>query len=112
VFFGTSAGLISYMSDATDPESSLNASNLKVYPNPVRPDFNGNVKVSGFTYDCEVKVTTVGGQLIYKGTSVGGTFSWNCRTSAGKRVSSGVYYIIGYDESGKKAATTKVLVMK
>ncbi len=112
VFFGTAAGLISYMSDATDPESSLNASNLKVYPNPVRPDFNGNVKVSGFTYDCEVKVTTVGGQLIYKGTSVGGTFSWNCRTSAGKRVSSGVYYIIGYDESGKKAATTKVLVMK
>ena len=112
VFFGTEAGLISYHADATDPELTLNHNNLKVYPNPVRPDYIGNITVTGFTYDCEVKVTTVGGQLIYKGTSVGGTFTWNGRTNAGKRVSSGMYYIIGYDEKGNKAATTKVLVMK
>ena len=112
VFFGTEAGLISYKSDATNPEPTLNAHNLKAYPNPVRPEYNGNVTVTGFTYDCEVKVVTVGGQLVYKGTSVGGTFTWNCRTNTGKRAASGVYYIIGYDDSGNKAATTKVLVMK
>lgn len=112
VFFGTDAGLISYHADATDPAPSLKENNLKAYPNPVRPGYKGNVTVTGFTYDCEVKVITVGGQLVYRGTSVGGTFTWNGRTNSGKHVSSGIYYIIGYDKNGNEAATTKVLMMK
>lgn len=112
VMFGTDEGLVSYLADATDPKEPLSKSNLIAYPNPVRPEYEGNVTVKGFSFNSDVKVTTVGGQVIYKGTSVGGTFTWNCRTSAGKRVSTGVYYIIGSDENGKKGATAKVLVVK
>lgn len=112
VFFGTDAGLISYRSDATEPAETLQSSNLKVYPNPVRPGFEGNVTVTGFSYNSDVKVVTTAGQLVYQGASVGGTFTWNCRNKVGKRVGSGVYYIIGADEQGKKGATAKVLIIK
>ena len=111
VMIGTDAGLVSYHSDATAPEETLSSDNLKVYPNPVRPGFQGNVTVTGFSYNSDVKVTTVGGQLVYKGTSVGGTFTWNRRTNTGKQVSPGIYYIIGSDESGKKGASIKLLIM-
>lgn len=111
VMFGTDAGLVSYRSDATTPEETINSNSLKAYPNPVRPEYQGNVTVTGFSYNSDVKVTSVGGQLVYKGTSVGGTFTWNGRTNTGKRVSPGVYYIIGSDENRKKGASIKVLVM-
>ena len=112
VMFGTDAGLISYRSDATKAAETLESNNLKVYPNPVRPGFEGNVTVTGFSFDSDVKVTSTNGQLIYKGSSVGGTFTWNCCNKLGKRVASGVYYIIGSDSNGKNGAVAKVLVIK
>ncbi len=112
VLFGTDAGLIGYYADATEPEETLSDNRLKVYPNPVRPGFQGNITATGFTYNSDVKVTTAGGQLVYKGTSVGGTFTWNGRTNSGKNVAPGVYYIIGSDENGKKGASIKVLIMR
>lgn len=109
---GTDAGLIGYRSDATDAQPELKKSNIKVYPNPVRPEFNGNVRIDGLALNSDVKITTVSGQLVAQGNSVGGTFVWNLKDKRGNRVSTGVYYVIAADESGKKGAVAKFVVIK
>lgn len=111
VMLGTDAGLVSYRSDATEPRESLEKSNVKVYPNPVRPDFRGNLRVDGLSYNSDVKITTVSGQLVAQGNSEGGTFTWDLRNLRGHRVPTGVYYVIASDEEGKKGAVAKFVVI-
>jgi hypothetical protein len=59
-----------------------------------------------------VKITTVSGQVVAQGRSVGGTFTWNLRDKSGRHVSTGVYYVVAADEAGKKGAVAKFLVVK
>lgn len=112
VMFGTDTGLIGYRSDATEAAESLDKNNVKVFPNPVRPDFEGNLRVDGLSFNSDVKITTVTGQLVAQGSSQGGTFTWNLLDKRGNRVSTGVYYVIAADENGKKGAVAKFVVIK
>lgn len=108
VMIGTLSGLVSYMSDANTPATELDKSNVRVYPNPVKPDYNGVITVEGLTFNAEVKITTVTGQLVYSGHANGGLFTWDGRNQSGKRVSSGVYNIISTNAEGKKAIVNRV----
>lgn len=108
VMIGTFLGLVSYMSDANTPAAELDKSNVRVYPNPVKPDYNGVIAVDGLTFNAEVKITTVTGQLVYSGHANGGLFTWDGRNQSGKRVSSGVYNIISTNAEGKKAIVNRV----
>ena len=112
VFFGTSNGLASYVGNATDPEEEFNKDLVKVYPNPVRPEYEGNIIVKGLMLNSNVKIVNAAGRLVYEGTSVGGEFTWNGRLSNGKKVSSGVYYVLCTDEEGEKGVATKFLVVR
>lgn len=112
VFIATEQGLCSYQGDATDPESSLKSSNLKVWPNPVNPDYQGDVHISGLMRDTDVKIVSAAGRLVYQGKSVGGEFSWNCCYTAGHKVSTGIYYALCTDEEGKEGACAKILIVK
>lgn len=111
VMFATDLGLCSYAGDATEAAPSLSKGNVRVYPNPVRPDYHGSVTVSGLTAGADIVVTTTGGQAVAQGTSLGGTFTWNCRTSSGRRVASGVYYIMVSTADAKKGVVAKVTVI-
>lgn len=108
VMIGTEKGLMSYMSDANTPEEELKKDNVTAYPNPVSPDYNGTIAVSGLTANTEVKITTVTGQLVYSGYSKGGLFTWNGRNKSGKRVSSGIYNVIATNSEGKKTIVTRI----
>ena len=112
VFIGTSAGLVSYMSDATEPSAVLEESALHAFPNPVREDYTGEICVTGFTQDCNVKITNSAGTLIYETTSVGGQVTWNGCNMRGERVGAGVYYVLAYDENGNEGAATKILIIR
>lgn len=111
VFFGTDNGLVSYASDATEPEEELEDDNIYAYPNPVKPDYDGPVSIVGLTRDSEVKITSNTGQLIYSGISNGGMFTWNVRTPQGKRVSSGIYNVIASTADGEEAVVTRIAVI-
>jgi len=111
VFFATSAGLISYMGDATEPESSLSESNVKVYPNPVRPEYAGNVVITGLMRDTNVKIVNAAGRLVHEGTSVGGEYTWDRTMQNGKKCATGIYYILAADSDGKKGVAAKMLVV-
>ncbi len=109
LFIITDKGLISYRSDASfeDPEYS----NVKVFPNPAKPDFSGPITIQGIKYDSDIHVTDVAGNLVYKTTSNGGTATWNGKTLEGERVKAGVYLFWTAPNEGKGRKVGKVLVV-
>ncbi len=112
VMIGTDVGLVSYVADAIDPEPGLDDENIYAYPNPVEPDYQGPIAVRGLTADCEVKIASVTGQLIYAGRSTGGLFTWNGCDRRGRRVASGVYNVITSTADGKEAVVTRIVVIR
>jgi streptogramin lyase len=103
VFFATSKGLVSYKGTATAANDNLN--NVYIYPNPVRPDFDGTVKISGLMDDATVKITDIEGNLVFESIAQGGTLDWDTTAFGKYRVASGVYMVF---ISSKDAAQTKV----
>lgn len=112
VFIGTSKGLVSYTSDATAPSPNLEEKNIHAYPNPVKPGYSGNISITGLTHDCNVKIVDTAGYLVNEGVSNGGMYSWNQRNNKGEKVSSGVYYVLTYDENGNEGVATKILITR
>ena len=112
VFIATSKGLCSYMGDATDPAMEMKSDNLKVFPNPVRPEYQGNVHITGLMFNSIVKIVSASGKLVAEGVSAGGEFSWNCCYQTGRRVASGIYYALCTDEEGNEGACAKILIIK
>lgn len=112
VFIATAKGLVSYMGDATDPVVEFDEDIVKAYPNPVRPEYQGKVSITGLMYNSNVKIVNAAGRLVNEGTSVGGEYTWDCTTTSGKRVGSGIYYVLATDEEGEKGVATKILIVK
>lgn len=112
VFFGTDAGLVSYLGTATDPAGSLSDDNIMVYPNPVRPEYTGRIYITGLMRDTDVKIVSASGYLVNSGTSVGGEYTWDGKDKGGKRVASGVYYVLAADAEGNSGAVAKILVIR
>lgn len=112
LFVGTDKGLMSYMSDATRAEQTYDETKVYAYPNPMTADYDGPVTVVGLKANSQVKITNTAGHLVAEGTSLGGSFTWNGRTSHGQRVSTGVYYVLGCDDEGTEGIVTKILVVK
>ena len=112
VFIATNKGLCSFQGDATDPAASMDSDNLKVFPNPVRPEYQGDVHITGLMYNSNVKIVSASGKLVTEGTSVGGEFSWDCCYKTGKKVASGIYYALCTDEEGNDGAVAKILIIK
>jgi ligand-binding sensor domain-containing protein len=89
LFIVTDKGLVSYRADASYQDEEY--SDVQVFPNPVRPEFQGPITIQGIRYDSDVKVTDVAGNLVYQTKSNGGTATWNGKNLQGEPVKSGVY---------------------
>ncbi len=112
VYIGTNQGLVAYQSDATEAQSSFKENNVRAYPNPVHPDYQGYIRIDGLMMNSQVKITDSYGSLVNEGTSVGGSYSWNGRNAQGHRVASGVYHVMATDEEGQTGIVTKIVVVK
>lgn len=106
VFFGTDKGIVSYRGTAT--EGNLNMDQALVFPNPVRPDYNGMIGIKGLTENADFKITDITGNLVYAGTAFGGQAIWDGKNKAGKRASTGVYLVFCSDAAGKEKVVAKV----
>ena len=111
VFFLSENGLCSYQSNAVEPSEEMTKDNIHVYPNPVTPDYTGQVTITGLTYDADVKITTSNGVVVAEGRSNGGMFNWDCRNKQGNRVASGIYMVITATSDGKKGTVAKIAVI-
>ncbi len=111
VYIGTTNGLCSYMSDATQPVEKMTKETTYAYPNPVRPDYKGDITIVGLSYQADVKIVTAAGALVAEGTSNGGTFVWDGNDLSGKRVASGVYFVCVATAEGDSGVVCKVAVI-
>ncbi|WP_418264323.1 T9SS type A sorting domain-containing protein [Flavobacterium faecale] len=110
VFIATTKGMVSFSGTATKASSDLN--NAYVYPNPVRPGYQGTVKVSGLIDQANVKITDVEGNLVFETTSEGGTIEWDTTAFGKYKVASGVYMIFIAGEDGVETKVKKVMIIR
>lgn len=92
VWMGTQRGIISYQADAVEG-GTTHAAELEVYPNPVRPEYEGPITIRGLPRDAEVKITDVNGRLVFETIAQGGQAIWDGRDYNGRKVATGVYLI-------------------
>ncbi|WP_460964749.1 type IX secretion system anionic LPS delivery protein PorZ [Spirosoma litoris] len=107
---GSSNGLVSYQGPATEPAEAL--AELTIFPNPVRPDFNGTVGINGLTENATVKILDAGGQLVYETKSQGGTAIWNLRDYRGRSAQTGIYLIVVVTADGSEGLRGKLAVVR
>lgn len=110
VFFATTKGMVSFKGTATDANANLN--NVFVFPNPVRPEYYGTVKVSGLLDQAHVKITDIEGNLVYETISEGGTIEWDTMAFGKYKVASGVYMIFISAEDGSQTKVKKVMIIR
>jgi ligand-binding sensor domain-containing protein len=110
IFFATPEGLISFRTNASTPARPLN--DVRVFPNPVTPDFRGTVGITGIAADANVKITDVAGNLIFQTNANGSTASWNLLDNRGERVTSGVYLVFTAKEDGTEALVGKIAIVR
>lgn len=106
LFIATSNGLFSYMTNSTEPSDDY--SSVYAYPNPVTPDFDGEIAVKGLVGNSLVRISDVEGKVVYEDYSNGGTFTWNGKNLNNKRVATGIYYIFAAQEDGSMKMVTKI----
>jgi ligand-binding sensor domain-containing protein len=110
VFIATAKGLISFKGTATVGNEDL--SNVYVYPNPVRPEYEGTVKVAGLLNKATIKITDIEGNLVYETTSEGGTIEWDTTAFGKYKVASGVYMIFISAQDGIETKVKKVMIIR
>ena len=110
VYFATEKGLIALKGTATGPEESLNK--VIAFPNPVRPNYDGNVTIRGLTANANVKITDIEGNLVFEQISQGGSLQWDTTAFGRHKVASGVYLILVTDEEGSETTVFKLLVVR
>lgn len=109
VFFGTDKGIISLRAKATLPDEDFN--NVYVFPNPVRPEYEGIITITGLIENTIVKITDISGNLVYQTKSLGGQATWDGKGHNGRKVATGVYLVFCSNEDGSKTFVTKMLVV-
>ena len=112
VYIRTPKGMVSYRGTATEGSLKQDESVVKVFPNPVRPDFDGQIGIEGLVENAFVKITDVVGNLVYETRANGGTAIWNGKTLTGQRVETGIYLIFSGNKKGEETLVSRLAVVK
>lgn len=110
VYFGTTAGIISYRGTAT--EGAKNYEDYLVFPNPVRENYTGPITVKGLMENSFCKIVDNGGLLVWQGYSYGGQLVWNGLDFNGKKPATGVYYVFASSDTGEEKQVAKLVFIK
>ncbi|SFU58433.1 Por secretion system C-terminal sorting domain-containing protein [Pustulibacterium marinum] len=110
VYFATDKGLVSFMGRATGGKDDY--SDAYVYPNPVRPEFQGSVTITNLMDNSRVKITDAAGNLVYDVVSTGGTVQWNLTAFDHRKVASGVYLALITNDDGAETEVLKIMVVR
>lgn len=107
VFIGTNRGLQSVRGEATEG-GEIHSAAVAVFPNPVRPEYDGVIAISGLARDADVRITDVSGQLVYQTRALGGQAIWDGRDYNGRKAQTGVYLVYCTSISNFEAPDTAV----
>ncbi|MFK8057579.1 MAG: two-component regulator propeller domain-containing protein [Saprospiraceae bacterium] len=92
LWIGTGNGIMTLQTEATGSNDFF-FSNVEVFPQPVRPDYDGPIAIRGLATNANVKITDAQGRLVYETDAVGGQAVWDGRDYNGGRPASGVYFV-------------------
>jgi hypothetical protein len=106
VFMATEVGIVSYKGDAT--EGFENFTTVEIYPNPIRPDYDGPIAIRGLVNNSIVKITDVNGKLVREIQSLGGQAIWDGKNINGERVATGIYLILSASGDGQGNLKTDI----
>lgn len=101
-----------FLSGSSDGGTS---SDVRCWPNPVRPDYYGAVTIDGLEDDAMVKIVDAAGNLVREcGQAVNGTVTWNVTNLYSKRVPGGVYFVLASSgpASDSYDRVSKILVVE
>ncbi len=112
VYIRTPKGMISYRGTATEAGLKQDENAVKIFPNPVRPDFEGQIGIEGLVENAFVKITDIAGNLVYETRASGGTAVWNGRKLSGERVETGIYLIFSGNAKGEETLVSRLAVVK
>ncbi|NBB88335.1 MAG: hypothetical protein GVX96_00910 [Bacteroidetes bacterium] len=113
MYIATGQGVMAYRTQSTKGES-FNQPDAFVYPNPVRPEYDGPIAIKGVAEDALVKITDIEGRLVHETRALGGQAIWDGKQWNGERVASGVYlaWITGRSDFAKPSdAVLKFVVI-
>ena len=105
----TNLGLQSINTSITRPE--INTDNINFYPNPLKLLENDRLYFAGLPSPTKVRVTSIGGDLIYETKSSGGGFSWNLLSEKGSKIQPGIFLIFITQDDGEEYLIGKILVL-
>ncbi|MEO0060335.1 MAG: hypothetical protein RLZZ312_1982 [Bacteroidota bacterium] len=110
VFFATTKGMVSFKGTAI--KAADNLENVVVFPNPVRPEFDGNLTITGLTNKANIKITDIEGNLVFEAISEGGSVEWNTTAFGKYRVASGVYIVFIASKDGLATKVKKIMIVR
>lgn len=109
IYISCEGGILSYNTSEVEGEEDLKS--VYCYPNPIRPDYFGELHVMNLKANSLVSITASNGDLVFKTLSQGASVTWNLLDGTGNRIKPGVYYIHVIDSIEKDGQTIKVLVL-
>ena len=86
--------------------------NVWAYPNPVKPDYSGNINIIGLSLDADIKIVSSNGSLIKQAKSNGGIYKWDGCDSKGKKVASGIYMVETAKNDGSKGTVCEIAIIR
>lgn len=110
VFVYTAQGMVSYRSSSSI--GSRNHRNVTIFPNPIRPEYQGLVGLSGLARNANVKVTDVNGNLVKEIDANGASASWDLTDMNGSKVTTGVYFFFSSTSNGEETYVGKIAVVR
>jgi hypothetical protein len=110
VFFSTDRGIVSWMGNATTGQR--NYQNVRVFPNPVKPGYDGEIAIQGLVENSFVKITDLSGALVAEMRSNGGSASWNGTNMNGNPVPTGVYLVFATNRDGVLTHVDKIMLIR
>ncbi len=112
VYIGTDKGLMEYSSDSEPPAENYN--DIYAFPNPVRPEYTGQITIRGLMENSLVKISDSEGNVVKSIRSTGGMTTWDGCNSQGEPVKSGVYYVFASQNENETSsgAVTKILIIR
>lgn len=108
VYIATDGGLVSYRGESV-AASAAEGKPLKIFPNPVPPEYDSQIGIQDMAENALVRITTLSGRLVYENRAIGGRMVWNQLDQDGRRVSPGIYLVFAtsddsfspYTQTGK-----------
>lgn len=107
LFIATTKGLVSLNIGVKLPSEDY--SHISIYPNPVKHDYTGQITIDGLMDNSIIKIMDVNGNLVYETQSQGGIAFWSGLNVRGKRVASGVYFVVCTSSDNEQKTVAKLV---